>query len=1305
MAEIKRNFLSSKMEKDLDPKLIKDGLYTDAQNITISESEENAVGSVQNILGNKLAYSTELSLGANVEIIGYCLDQANNRVFWFVTKFEAEDTGNIRTMPRASNGNCKIIYKDLNGNNEPLTIVSGDFLNFNKKKLIVNTNIIDDLLFWTDDYNQPRKINVQKAIENPTYYNSEDLISLAKVAPYKAPMLIEHINTSEVTNSSTLPANNVNVDSDYLEENFVRFSYRYIYEDNEESIMAPFTQTVFRPLNSGNISTTLADIESEENIVKEGVVNIMKNDLNDITLRIPLPFDNDLQTEDGDSIHYITPTQSDLTTTVALSNSTTFYYAFDTTPTLFAVNNYIIKGIDRTSETNGITRAVVTLDDAVNQFPKTFGGSEVAFIEGNGLTCNAGDKFALVGMWRNKSALKKIQILIKESDDAAVRILSEINVSGFYTNERKTSFEDKIDVYPVRPEIGGNIYWRYCYVYNYKSEKPYKTLPEADIIRVNDQIPVRSKTQELVANRIVFGNFTENYDLPLDESGNKGINYTISTQAKGDPELNAAIPLDYGLLQHNEYSYQYNSIKQNRTYQVGVVLMDKYGRESSVILSTNPNLNSYTEETDTFTLPAVTTDFSSLFNELAGDITTNQTSFVAGIYVSPAFTTSGSGFSGAFTVSVGSSGSVVSVEVTSAGSNYSSGDTITITNAALGGSTVGEDLIITLSDDGLTGHSWTEEQRNVFGKSLNIDFRDNRIIPTSDTYSTSNPNGWYAWKLVVKQQEQDYYNVYVNHAIDDGTTREDSSWIVLQNDNINKVPRDINDADVNRDGVTGSNVRLFPKVTHGSSGGSVQAPVNSDELYIDVIAIGTTIDFGLNYSSLDDASALIVETPGWTGSAWEYYPNKVYGWVHDGNSNPLLAELPCLEVDYANDNSISLAAVRSNDGPFGGLSVFETKPFESKLDIYYETSTSELVSDLNSLMSSASTGPTDIEWSVGGDTISFAEATTIGTTVGTIQATFVSPATSISEFEIIEIKNGNDQDVGLRLNVNSLTGVVKVDGGGFHFDNSQIDNHKILLKAIDNLGGYTYAELYFNITNSAPTVTFDAASYDITSTSTPNVLVASGTYLNGAVRADKKYDDVSLNITFPNATEGDVYDYPAMFSVISNTGGTFDVYTSGSIQNYIESFASEPASVRTMQITAKDLSGTTGYLSDTDTAIINVIGGRVQITTVLAESAQAIRDLRVDENGINAVTTVWAAQGTALNPPTNTSLSVGHVLYANQFGSQVVGDGYYAFYPISPGPGANFNFYYWARIGDETDGVVDNFGTPSDGTIDATGNL
>jgi hypothetical protein len=198
------------------------------------------------------------------------------------------------------------------------------------------------------------------------------------------------------------------------------------------------------------------------------------------------------------------------------------------------------------------------------------------------------------------------------------------------------------------------------------------------------------------------------------------------------------------------------------------------------------------------------------------------------------------------------------------------------------------------------------------------------------------------------------------------------------------------------------------------------------------------------------------------------------------------------------------------------------------------------------------------------------------------------------------------------------------------------------------------------------------------------------------VRADKKYDDVSLSITFPNATGGNAYDYPAMFSVISNAGGTFDVYTSGSIQNYIASFTNESASVRTMQITAKDLSGTTGYLSDTDTAIINVIGGRVPITTVIAGSAQGIRDIRDGATPSNAVTTVWAAQGDANYPPTNTYLFPDHVLYANEFGSQVVGDGYYAFEPIETS--GYWDFDNWARVGT-------GFGTPSDGIIDAIGDL
>ena len=53
MPEIKNQFTGGKMNKDLDERLVPKGDYRDAMNIQVSTSEEGAVGTVQNILGNK----------------------------------------------------------------------------------------------------------------------------------------------------------------------------------------------------------------------------------------------------------------------------------------------------------------------------------------------------------------------------------------------------------------------------------------------------------------------------------------------------------------------------------------------------------------------------------------------------------------------------------------------------------------------------------------------------------------------------------------------------------------------------------------------------------------------------------------------------------------------------------------------------------------------------------------------------------------------------------------------------------------------------------------------------------------------------------------------------------------------------------------------------------------------------------------------------------------------------------------------------------------------------------------------------
>ena len=58
---------------------------------------------------------------------------------------------------------------------------------------------IGDLLFFTDNRNQPRRINVDSALANPVlvgtpeYYTSEDQISVAKYYPYEVPLVLDQI--------------------------------------------------------------------------------------------------------------------------------------------------------------------------------------------------------------------------------------------------------------------------------------------------------------------------------------------------------------------------------------------------------------------------------------------------------------------------------------------------------------------------------------------------------------------------------------------------------------------------------------------------------------------------------------------------------------------------------------------------------------------------------------------------------------------------------------------------------------------------------------------------------------------------------------------------------------------------------------------------------------------------------------------------------------------------------------------------------------------------------------------------------
>ena len=85
MAEVKNSFIASKMNKDLDDRLVPSNQYRNAFNVAVSESESGDVGALENVKGNSLI--TSYTNGTNAICIGRTIDEANNNIYLFFTDY------------------------------------------------------------------------------------------------------------------------------------------------------------------------------------------------------------------------------------------------------------------------------------------------------------------------------------------------------------------------------------------------------------------------------------------------------------------------------------------------------------------------------------------------------------------------------------------------------------------------------------------------------------------------------------------------------------------------------------------------------------------------------------------------------------------------------------------------------------------------------------------------------------------------------------------------------------------------------------------------------------------------------------------------------------------------------------------------------------------------------------------------------------------------------------------------------------------------------------------------------------------
>ena len=131
-----------------------------------------------------------------------------------------------------------------------------------------------------------------------------------------------------------------------------------------------------------------------------------------------------------------------------------------------------------------------------------------------------------------------------------------------------------------------------------KTDMIHATLPANQLLRPWDNVPIKALSQEITGNRIVYGNYTQNYNL-LDDNNDLVINsfQPIITKRKNVPNnvrYNDSTALrnptngttiDWWDIRNSivEFpSLPERSIKSLRDYQVGVVYMDEFGRQTPV---------------------------------------------------------------------------------------------------------------------------------------------------------------------------------------------------------------------------------------------------------------------------------------------------------------------------------------------------------------------------------------------------------------------------------------------------------------------------------------------------------------------------------------------------------------------------------------------------------------------------------------------------------------------------------------------------------------------------------------------------
>jgi len=610
MPEIKNTFLQGKMNKDLDERLIPNGEYRNAMNVEVSTAEDSSIGVLKNILGNHRVEDIVLD---GFICVGSIENEQTNKLYWFVSKYNKDaileyDVENDVATP--------IIVDTKAGTKNAVLKFSGN--------IITGINIIDDLLFWTDNNSEPKKININTCKTGTNSFNDHTQLSFEN-GSFEA-VTLENVASGDTPGFQI--TTNTTADINFLNRRPEKGEFFWVARDSFKkmvggfdtegtafySIPSPSVDFYSSPANAGIGGTAaLFNVRHYRNNkflgLKEvffrgaerytskhyggsyGGINPMSAGSPDDFYAGDVLFGNNISIDiEERHVTVIKPKPvNTLSFKINHSDSSSGEYNI---PNLFETK--FPRFSYRYKYTDGEYSPFAPFTPPVfnPKYPKDtsasanmhggIGESSIFYNKDNAYDIKEPYNRAMVNSIhsveltnfitaKTPEDVEEIEILYKQEESSVIYSIESIKrsdkdwhlESNWESSNVGYNEQGGSPVFSAAYNaIGGDTKGRYTVT----TENIYAALPANQLLRPWDNVPKKALAQEVTGSRIVYGNYVQNYNL----------------------SENIEISIDYNNRKNTINSFEAKglpSVKSQRNYQMGVVLCDKYGRETPVFSS------------------------------------------------------------------------------------------------------------------------------------------------------------------------------------------------------------------------------------------------------------------------------------------------------------------------------------------------------------------------------------------------------------------------------------------------------------------------------------------------------------------------------------------------------------------------------------------------------------------------------------------------------------------------------------------------------------------------------------------------